>query len=339
MHVTLNYYPCIPHYTGTIILILGVNSTRGFIKNPLLSSMSIDFFRMMKDFHIECRGDGTNKWININCPFCNPKDLHFNGGLNKLNPRFNCWRCGKHSWYDALCATLNMNIVDLKNTLKNYEYISSIKEEKQVGRAEHLDLPGYKLDENECNYLKGRGFDIDYLQSKFHLRGGGQVGNWSYRILIPVYYNNVLVSWTGRSILDKETLKELNIPRYKNLSIEQSVINPKEIFFNLDNSTKDTVILVEGPMDVMKMGDDTICSLGTSLTREQELLLSKRYKKIFVAFDNEIQAQKKGLLLANNLCSVGMEVELVNICKDFNKNDPGELTYQEVQSIKSELGL
>jgi hypothetical protein len=32
-----------------------------------------------------------------------------------------------------------------------------------------------------------------------------------------------------------------------------------------------------------------------------------------------------------------MKVEVVNICEDFNKNDPGELTEEEVRQIKKEL--
>ena len=85
------------------------------------------------------------------------------------------------------------------------------------------------------------------------------------------------------------------------------------------------------------MGDDTICSLGTSVTREQELFLKNHFKKVFIAFDNEPAAQEKARHLGMNLNSAGMEVEVVNICEDFNKNDPGELTENEVMQIKKEL--
>ena len=187
--------------------------------------------------------------------------------------------------------------------------------------------------------MRNRGFDVDYLQNKYHIRGGGIVGKWANRIIIPIWYKGVLVSWTGRSILPKEYIKKHKIPRYKNLSIEQSVVNPKDIFFNLDNSTGDSVILVEGPMDVLKMGDNTICSLGTSVTDEQILFLKNRYKKIFICFDNEPSAQTHGREVGINLSSTGASVELVNICEPFNKNDPGELTYEEVNEIKKELGF
>ena len=92
-------------------------------------------------------------------------------------------------------------------------------------------------------------------------------------------------------------------------------------------------------MDVLKMGDDTICSLGTSVTREQELFLKNRFDKVFIAFDNEPSAQDKARHLGMNLSSVGLKVEVVNICEDFNKNDPGELNESEVRQIKKELNF
>ena len=203
-----------------------------------------------------------------------------------------------------------------------------------------IQLPGYRtLSDIERKYLENRGFDIDYLRSKFHIRGGGLCGEWAYRILIPIYYNKELVSWVGRSILNKKQLEELKIPRYKNLSIEQSVINSKTIFFNLDSCNRDSVILVEGSFDVMRMGDNTICSLGTSVTPEQQLFLASKFKKVFIAFDNEPGAQNKAKHLGMNLSSVGMKVEVVNICEDFNKNDPGDLTAEEVIKIKTELEM
>lgn len=300
--------------------------------------MAIDFKRLFDQAKIPTRNTSKN-WVNCNCPFCkNPSDTHFNGGFNVLSPRFNCWRCGSNSYYDALSLLLNIPIHQVSHYLDSYKFVAS-ESEKRKAMAERLDLPGFRLNDNERQYLINRGYDVGYLLNKFHIRGGGIIGDWAYRIIVPIYVNKVLVSWTGRSILDRKMIDELKIPRYKNLSIENSVINPKDTFFNLDNSDGDSVILVEGPFDVMKMGTHTICSLGTSMTREQELLLKTRYKKIFICFDNEPSAQDKGRKVGQNLSAIGMDVELVNACESFNKNDPGELTYDEVTEIKKELNL
>lgn len=307
--------------------------------------MAIDFKRIFNDARIPIRTDVNKFWVNCNCPWCvNPADTHFNGGFNYISPRYSCWRCGSHNYYDTLSKLLNIPINQISQFIKDYTYISSEKEIKRIAQAEYLNLPGFPLNEQEKQYLINRGYNINYLINKFHIRGGGITGEWSYRIILPIYYKRVLVSWTGRTILSKEELKQykamgIDIPRYKNLDIENSVIAAKDIFFNLDNSTEDSVILVEGPFDVMKMGTQTICSLGTSTTREQELFLKTRYKNIFICFDNESSAQLKAKKLGMNLASIGLNVEVVNICEPFGKNDPGELSYNEVMEIKKELGF
>ena len=300
--------------------------------------MAVDFERLLEKFKVPVRTDVNKGWVNVNCCYCdNPPDEHFNGGFNVRNPRYSCWRCGSHYWVEALSKTIGVPFGEAKRVADAHSFVTSEPEEKKRAMAERLDLPGYPLNDSEKAYLRQRGFDVDWVQSKFRLRGGGLAGEWAQRIIIPVYYKRVLVSWTGRSLLSRELIKELGVPRYKNLSIEQSVVNPKDVFFNMDNATKKSVMIVEGPFDAMKMGDDCVCSLGTSVTDAQRLLLKERYEKVFVCFDNEPSAQEKARKLGMNLASVGMEVEVVNICEPFGKNDPGELENSEAAAIKKEL--
>ena len=295
-----------------------------------------DWKRLFENFNVPQRN--PKGWSNVNCPFCrNPVDKHFNGGFSNKGSAYNCWRCGKHYWLEALSLILKMSPFEAKKVAFSYSTFVANKD-KPITNVKNIMLPGSEtLTQYEQKYLMDRHYNVPYLQKKYGIRGGGIAGDWSYRIIIPIFYEGKLVSWTGRSILDRKTIDELKIPRYKNLEIEQSVINPKHILFNIDNARNDYVILVEGPFDVLRMGDDTVCSLGTSITPEQKLLLSKRYKKVFIAFDNEVSAQMKAKTLGMDLNTVGLDVEIVNICKDYNKNDPGELTTKEVNNIKKEL--
>lgn len=300
----------------------------------------IDFKKLLEDNNIKTRVV-VKKWINVCCPFCkNPIDTHFNGNFSLETPAYNCWRCGKHYWAEALSLLLGMNPIMTKKLASEYGNLPQSRFIKKDGasRPKRIELPGFsELTEKENKYLVERGFDVDYLKKKFGIQGGGIAGKWSFRIILPIFYEGKLVSWTGRSILPRSYIDENEIPRYKNLSVEESVVNPKDIFFNLDNSNKREVILVEGPFDVLKMGDDCICSLGTSVTNNQKLLLLNKYRKIYIAFDNEVSAQKKAHKLGEELSSVGLDVEVVNICEDYNKNDPGELIASEVTEIKNEL--
>lgn len=292
------------------------------------------FAKILKERNIEVRE--SRGWTNTNCPFCrSPIDTHCNGGFSETVPAYNCWRCGKHNWAQALSLILKVSPIEAKRLVGD---TSSEKMSRKKANGKNLSLPGFEtLTEREMSYLEGRGFDVVELQKKFGIRGGGIAGEWSYRIIIPIFYEGELVSWTGRSILSKEQINELNIPRYKNLSVEASAINPKDVLFNIDNCRSDSAIMVEGPFDVLKMGDDCCCSLGTSVTNAQKLLLSKRFKKVFLAFDNEPAAQEKARKLGREIYQLGIEVEVVDICGDFGKNDPGELSKDQVVRIKEEL--
>ena len=205
--------------------------------------------------------------------------------------------------------------------------------------ATFLSLPSNEFTSKERKYLTKRNFDADFLHEKYGIVGGGITGRWKFRIIIPIYYKGRLVSWTARSILSKDELKQLDIPRYKNLSIEESVINPKDIFFNLDNCTKDSVVLTEGSFDVMRFGDNFICSLGTQLTQAQIRLLSERFNKVYIMFDNEPEAQEKARKFGMQIASMGLEVEVVDAFSEFGVNDGAECNEKQVASIRKELGF
>ena len=197
------------------------------------------FAKLFKDRNIEIRE--SRGWTNTNCPFCrNPIDVHCNGGFSETVPAFNCWRCGKHNWVEALSLILKVSPFEARKLVGE---TSSAKIERKSAKGSDLILPGYdNLTESEKTYLENRGFDVSILQKKFGIKGGGLAGEWSYRIIIPIFYEGRLVSWTGRSILSKELIKELNVPRYKNLSVEASAVNPKDILFNIDNCRGNSVL-------------------------------------------------------------------------------------------------
>jgi DNA primase len=299
----------------------------------------INFPKLFKDYKVDYNTRVNKGWTNCTCPHCDDKT--YNGGFNNIDGHYHCWKCGGHDMKRTLQLVLGIPSNELKSVLSEYEGRNGVLQElnKKTAKAKHLELPSDSFTPAERKYLLSRNFSPRFLHEKYGVVGGGIAGRWKYRIIIPVYLNGKLVSWTGRSILDKQTLKEKKIPRYKNLSIEESVINIKECIFNIDNCRKNVAVLVEGSFDVMMLGDDFMCSMGTELTQNQIQTLSNRFKKIFIAFDNELEAQKKARKFGMELASIGVDVEVVNIYEDFGKNDGGELSDNEVKIIRKELGL
>ena len=300
----------------------------------------MNFQKLFEDYKIDYSLKTNRGWVNTKCIYCGGSSYKL--GFNPTEDYCTCFACGLHNLKETLSKLLAIPKKDINDVIEQYKtrtIILNKLNDKKTTAVKNLVLPTDTFTPIERKYLKSRNFNPSYLHKKYNVVGGGIVGDWKYRIIIPVIINGKIVSWTGRSILEKSKLDELKIPRYKNLEIKKSVINPKECLFNLDNSKNKTVVLTEGPFDVMRLGDDFICSFGTSLTQSQIKEIRLRYDKVFIMFDSEIEAQQKARNYGQMLSSVGVDVEIVDAYSDFNKNDGGELNDEEVKIIRKELCL
>lgn len=299
----------------------------------------MNFEKLFTDYKIEYNNRVNRGWTNVTCPFCDDKT--FNGGFNNAGDYFHCWKCGGHNFEQALALVTNIPKNQIKDLIQQYQGRNSLlnRLNKKQARATKLELPTNTLNSVEREYLRKRNFNPKFLHEKYKIVGGGFTGTWKYRIIIPLILDGKIVSWTGRTILSKEKQQGNKIPRYKNLSIEQSVIDPKSILYNLDNCKNKTAVLTEGAFDVIRMGDGFFCSFGTELTQSQISIIKQRFEKVFVMFDNEKEAQAKARKFGLQIASIGVDVEIVDCYGDFNKNDAGELNEQEVEIIRKELGL
>ena len=300
----------------------------------------MNFQKLFEDYKIDYSLKTNRGWVNTKCIYCGGSSYKL--GFNPTEDYCTCFACGLHNLKETLSKLLAIPKKDINDVIEQYKtrtIILNKLNDKKTTAVKNLVLPTDTFTPIERKYLKSRNFNPSYLHKKYNVVGGGIVGDWKYRIIIPVIINGKIVSWTGRSILEKSKLDELKIPRYKNLEIKKSVINPKECLFNLDYAKNKTVVLTEGAFDVMRLGDDFICSFGTSLTQSQIKELKMRYEKIFIMFDNEPEAQEKAKKYGMMLSSVGVDVEIVDAYSDFNKNDGGELNDEEVKIIRKELGF
>jgi DNA primase len=234
----------------------------------------------------------------------------------------------------TLIKLLNIPASALDQILEPFQVKNKILaklNEKEKLNKDKIELPNYPLSMQEKKYLLNRHFNPDELIEKYGIQGGGWVGEWKNRIIIPIYLGGKLISWTSRTIIkDRE-------PRYKFLSNEESVINPKLCFFNIDNCTNNYVFLVEGLFDVMRLGQDTICGFGIVLVRAQIMYLSERFKKIFILFDNERQAQKKAKEIGLLLQGHGLDAYICDVFGGYGAKDAGDLSPYNARKVKSEI--
>lgn len=299
----------------------------------------MNFVKLFNDYNVEYDTRVNKGWTNVTCPFCDDKT--FNGGFNNAGDYYHCWKCGGHNFKQALARTVNIPFNEVDTLIEQYAGRNSVLNtlNKKQAKATKLTLPTDTFTPAERKYLKERNFSPKLLHEKYKIVGGGITGSWKYRIIIPLVLNGKIVSWTARTILSKQQQQKLKIPRYKNLSIEQSVVDPKSVLYNLDHCEDKIAVLTEGAFDVIRMGDGFFCSFGTELTQSQISMIKQRFEKVFIIFDNEEEAQAKARKFGLQIASIGVEVELVDCYGDFNKNDAGELNEKEVQIIRHELGL
>lgn len=295
------------------------------------SRMYFDIEKYLQDNNIQTFTSGKNTsdgWINIRCPMCDDTSNHGGFCTTWDHIYYKCWKCGKHSIYKVLEKIIGKS--DIKKSLLQYSTEKEVKSsETPQYQNSTIELPGNKeVVKRAKQYLTQRNFTpFVYYLNKYDLRFTKHLGDYKFRIIIPIYYNSKIVSYTSRDYTGKQDL------RYKTCSKEKEIINHKSILYNIDNCKSNKIIVCEGILDAMKIGNNCCSTFGTNYTTEQVKLLT-RYDKVFVLFDNEIKAQTAADNLCTDISIFGGFAENVRL---KNVNDPAELEDCEITKLKALL--
>ena len=296
--------------------------------------MNIENFDIIKYFEekqIEYKTSGKNvtrNWIEINCPFCgNDPSFHCGVSPQKL---FNCYICGEKGDIVKLVRQIeNCSWHKVKDIITQFSEDLTVDLKKEdirySSKIDHLNLP--KISSSlPClihkNYLIKRNFDPDYLEKKYKLKFCYNIGEWKFRIIIPFFLDNKLITWSGLDVTGKADIK------YKHLSNEKSIIPIKKTLYNIDSiSEGDLIVIVEGITDVWRVKKKCVATMGIQYTQEQvEMILKKNPKKVVVVFDAEPKAISMAYKLANQLSLFINDVNVI----ELDEGDPCDLPEQKV---------
>ena len=212
----------------------------------------------------------------------------------------------------------------------DFEYRPPPGPQKQAQGLEGvLEWPGGTLPMQPYHrqYLANRGFDPSFLETKYGLMGTINAGSYAARVMIPILWQGVMVSFQGRAIQ-----KGIE-PKYKTCTKVKELIAHEDILYNYGNAG-DIGIVVEGVFDVWRLGDGAVATFGTSMDRSSpQITLLLRFRKVFVMFDSEPPAQRKARWLRDQLSALG--VEAANVV--LGSGDPGEMTQIEANLLKEKL--
>jgi len=207
-------------------------------------------------------------------------------------------------------------------------------------------------------YIKNRGIsnelaDIyglmycDVGQYKF----SGGLGTTSGRVIFPVYMGGKLRGWQAR-VVDTTTVRgrravwhgekqgwiypiknedeswsDYGVPKYYTCP----GMKRYEALFGFDRAVlhgQDTVVVVEGPVDCLKVGQKCVSTLGSKITNQQIRFIVEHWDNIIWILDRDIDTESKWFK--------GVEAELSKDSKSLcwfkmdTAKDPGEMSSEDI---------
>src|SRR5215472_1377183 len=281
--------------------------------------------------------------IGINCPWCGDDDS-YHLGISLANGFYHCWRepvPGSHSGrspYRLIEQLLGVGRQTARAIVQAGEN-AIIANDRTFGddilrklgrppklRAGVLEFPReyFRLDSSPrakrlyYPYLTGRGYterQVDWLVKRYRLCYAAR-GVFVYRVIVPVYYQNRLVTWTGRHIGDDEL-------RYRTLSHDadnairsgqpQAVENIKNTLFDFDRAVcgGKTLVITEGVFDAMRVsflgydhGIQAVALFGKQANQTQLSLLGElmpHYRRTVALLDADASSLWSSEIETNGL--------------------------------------
>jgi len=296
-----------------------------------------NFEKFFIDNNINFSNHGKNisaGWQGINCPFC-PNDNSWHLGIPPDGTTCFCWKCGKHSLPDLIVKLLRINLHEAYSVIRQYGGQSHTKRKEIVVKigTKKFKYPSDigPMQKQHKQYLEGRGFNAEYLQHTWGLLACGVCSlldgiSYKHRILAPIFWEGKAVSFQCRDWTGKSELRYITAPR------SREIYHHKHILYGKQECWGDSIIVTEGITDVWRFGPkNSVCTFGIEYRPEQVRCLKKFFKRVFIAFDDESQAQAKAQKLRSEMLFRGIESEIIPIV-----GDPGALDQNEANIIVKE---
>lgn len=272
------------------------------------------------------------------CPNCHHRKKKLMVNLEKNV--YKCWVCNdqfsgkiinlfrKLHRTDLLNQWLSANNLDLKTDLKSI-ISSAFEKEKQLKITSEVELPlgTKKIDlvspNNQFkNYLYNRGFD-DYHIKKYNIMSCETEGLYKNRIIVPSFNNEGLINYyIGRSIYDSNR-------KYVNPTADKNNIIFNELFINWNRR----IVLVEGVFDAIRVDDNAIPLLGSSISNSVIRENIIKYKPdVYFMLDSD--AYSKQIDMLEKFIGWGINIFSVILESKDPADTPKSILTQKLQEAK-----
>lgn len=270
-------------------------------------------------------------WIGLQCPWCDDDHNHLGVSLHGKN--YSCWRCEAKGSLIALIRELaGLSYGKALDTITDWqgaEYLPPERERLQDDGQDVLPVGCRDLTPAQRQYLERRRYNPDALVQEWGVVGGPLSGPFNHRIIIPLHLRGRTVSYIGADITGTKDDK------YKAARVEDSIVPASELVYGYDKVTRGCVV-VEGPLDVWRMGPGAVALLGLHADAPHKVqLLADLPGPFTVMLDGETLAIKRAHMLASILRKMGKDVHVY----ELDEGDPDDLTDEQARELRLELNL
>ena len=300
----------------------------GLIQN----NFNIKEYLELKGIKYSRSGKNTIKGaISTRCPFHNDHSNHLNFFNDSLFGK--CWHCGWINLKKYIREIEECSWRDVHKILDQHQV--EFFEEEEREEKEHPNF--FKMpkefkssfSKKHKEYLATRNFNWRELRSKYQILTSGNAGRYKFRIIFPIIMGGKIISFVGRDITGKQSLK------YSNCPDDLSVLPRKDWVFNIDNVKTDSCIVCEGILDAIRLGDGAVSFLTTNFTTNQILKLKEKgVKHFFIAFDSDDAGVEHSEKLE---AALGWADSVNYIDLPEGVNDPAELSEEEVRDLRIQI--
>ena len=274
--------------------------------------------------------DGIN--YAFRCPSCNHRDPSKKKLVIKVDSgKFHCWVCDFKGanpikiFKKYFPEKMGLAIEQYGNSYNKLSHAKVVEELPDVKLPKGFILLALNMNHKDpdisavIRYAYSRGLTIaDFWKFKL---GTCASGRYRRRLIIPSHDSEGKLNYYVARAIDENPRKYIN-----------AKVSKKNIIFNeiyLDWSKQITV--VEGPMDLIKSGENSTCILGSSLNDSYSLFrkIVKNQTPILLALDPDII--EKSHNIAKKLDEYGVLVKMVDIT---GYDDVGEMSKEKFREIK-----
>ncbi len=188
--------------------------------------------------------------------------------------------------------------------------------------------------------MQAKGYDkSELLEAGLAVSGknGGVYDKFRNRLMLPVInIRGEVIGFTSRVIDPSDAPKYLNTP-------ETAVFKKASELYGLNlakNTKRANFILVEGNIDVITLHqagfDNTVATMGTSLTEEHVRILSKYTKELIVCYDNDRAGKDATQRALTRLRNSNLNVKVLQLPQ--RKTETGEMGKQDADDFIKNYG-